>query len=93
MSATVLLPSSLRDLNAGRSMVELPAATGTVGEALRALHARHPAVYQRLVTERGELRPHVNLFVGGGDIRWSGGLETPLPDGAELVVLPAVSGG
>lgn len=93
MSATLVLPSSLREVNGGRSALELPADAGTVGEALRALQERHPAVYQRLVTERGELRPHVNLFVGGGDIRWSGGMDTPLPDGEELVVLPAVSGG
>jgi molybdopterin converting factor small subunit len=45
------------------------------------------------MTERRELRPHVNVFVGREDIRWSGGLDAGLPEGAELVVLPSVSGG
>jgi molybdopterin converting factor small subunit len=46
-----------------------------------------------LLTERRELRPHVNVFVGREDIRWSGGLGTPLADGSEVVILPSVSGG
>ena len=64
-----------------------------MGEALDALRAAHPAVYDRLVTERREVRPHVNVFVGREDIRWSGGLQTPLAEGSEVVILPSVSGG
>ena len=45
------------------------------------------------VTERGEVRPHVNIFVDGGNIRHAGGLAAPVRDGAEIVILPAVSGG
>lgn len=93
MSLTVVLPGPLRDLTGGRSSLDLPAGSATVGEALRELRARYPAVYERLVTERGELRPHVNVFVGTEDIRWSGGLQTPLREGSEVVVLPSVSGG
>jgi hypothetical protein len=50
-------------------------------------------VQPRVVTEAGEVRPHVNVFVGSESIRYSGGLATPVPDGAEIVILPAVSGG
>ena len=93
MSVTVVLPSQLRELAEGSASVRLDGGPGTVGEALDALRATHPAVYDRVVTERREVRPHINVFVGREDIRWSGGLETPLGDGSEVVILPSVSGG
>jgi molybdopterin converting factor small subunit len=93
MSVTVVLPSQLRELAPGHASVFLGGGIGTVGEALEQLRLRHPAVFDRIVTERGEIRPHVNVFVGKESIRWSGGLDTPVEDGAELVILPAVSGG
>lgn len=93
MSVTVVLPSQLRELAQGRASVHLDGGLGTVGDALDALRAAHPSVYDRVVTERREVRPHVNVFVGREDIRWSGGLGTPLRDGSEVVILPSVSGG
>jgi molybdopterin converting factor small subunit len=50
-------------------------------------------VYHRLLTEQGELRPHVNVFVGTESIRHTGGLDTPLSPDSEVIVLPSVSGG
>ena len=93
MSVTVVLPSQLRELAEGNTSVRLDGGPGTVGEALDALRAAHPAVYDRVVTERREVRPHINVFVGREDIRWSGGLETPVSDGSEVVILPSVTGG
>lgn len=93
MSVTLVLPGQLRDLAAGRSRVSVAAGGSTVGDTLEKLRAELPGVYDRILTEQRELRPHVNVFVGSADIRWSGGLETPVPDGAEVVILPAVSGG
>lgn len=92
MSVTVVLPAQLRDV-AGEGAVRLEGGMSTVRDALDELRRVRPAVYDRIVTERRELRPHVNVFVGQEDIRWSGGLDTPVPDGGELVVLPSVSGG
>lgn len=89
----MVLPDQLRELSPGGASIPLEGETGTVGGALRLLRRSHPAVYERIVTERGEVRQHVNLFVGRDNIRWTGGLETPVADGAELVVIPAVSGG
>jgi molybdopterin converting factor small subunit len=54
---------------------------------------RYPGVYERVCTEVGALRPHVNVFVGRDDIRWTGGLETPVREGSEVIILPSVSGG
>lgn len=93
MSVIIVLPGQLRDLADGRGRIELNGDCATVGHALSALRAELPAVYDRIVTERSRLRPHVNVFVGRDDIRWSGGFETPLEDGSEVFVLPAVSGG
>lgn len=93
MSVTVLVPAQLRDLTGGAGTIVLESAPGTVGGALRELRGRLPAVYDRVVTEQGEVRRHVNVFVGREDIRWSGGLETPLAAGSEVVILPSVSGG
>lgn len=92
MSVTVVLPAQLREL-ADEGVVELSEPAATVREALEALRTQRPAVYERIVTERREVRPHVNVFVDRDDIRWSGGLDTPLRDGSEVVVLPSVSGG
>lgn len=98
MSVVVVLPSQLRDLVGGHGRVEVQVGAGeasatTVAATFDALREAHPAVYERIVTERRELRPHVNVFVGRDDIRWSGGFDAVVPDGAEVVVLPSVSGG
>lgn len=90
-----LIPNALRPLAGGRSRVEVKASESplSLGEALEALWALHPGMRDRVMTEQGEVRPHVNVFVGTESSRWSGGLATPVPDGAEVSILPAVSGG
>jgi MoaD family protein len=93
VSVVVTLPGPLRSLAGGASRVTLEASGASVGALLAALFARHPALRDRIVTERGEVRPHVNVFVGDESIRFSGGLDTPLADGAVVSILPAVSGG
>jgi molybdopterin converting factor small subunit len=64
-----------------------------VGAALDALWTLHPGVRDRIVTEQGEVRQHVNVFVGNESIRFTGGLDTAVPDGGEISIVPAVSGG
>jgi molybdopterin converting factor small subunit len=93
MSTTVVLPGALRDLAQGRARVELGPGVSTVRDALRRLRERAPAVYDRVVTETGSVREHVNLFVGAENIRWAGGLDARVPEGSDVVILPAVSGG
>ena len=65
----------------------------TVGGTLGTLRASHPGLYDRLMTEQGALRPHVNIFVDGENIRFTGGLGTVVGAGSEILVLPAISGG
>jgi molybdopterin converting factor small subunit len=92
---TFLIPTALRALTEGRGRldVDLPRSPLSLREALDALWAVCPAMRDRVLTEQGDIRPHVNIFVGPESSRWSGGLATPVPDGAEISILPAVSGG
>jgi len=89
----VTLPAALTEFTGGRAVVGVPGAPAPVGEILAGLGTAFPDVRDRLITERGGLRPHVNVFVDGENIRFLDGLDTPVTDGAEVVVLPAVSGG
>ncbi len=91
----IVLPEALRELAGGRAVVEVGVAGGTseVGGVLGALSASHPGLYDRLMTEQGALRPHVNIFVDGENIRFTGGLGTLAGAGSEILVLPSISGG
>ena len=89
--ATVHLPSALSGHAAGQRRVEV--AGVTVGKVLAALGQAHPGVGQRVLDDRGVLRRHVNVFVNGESIRYLLGVETPVGDGDEVWILPAVSGG
>ena len=79
---TVEVPGALEVYARGRTVVlDAPAGASTLREALRALGVRCPGVLDRVLDERGELRPHVNVFVGDDNTRFAGGLGAPVPDG------------
>jgi molybdopterin converting factor small subunit len=86
MAVTVLLPGLLADQAGGRKQFELEAPT--VGAALRALPVR-----DLLFDERDVLRPLVNVYVDGEDVRSKSGVETELRDGQTVRVVAAVAGG
>ena len=90
MAVTVKIPAQLRATTGGES--ELSVDGSTVGEALDAVYADHGDLRER-ITESGELRRFVNVYVSGEDIRFQDGLETPVKDGDEVTILPAVAGG
>jgi MoaD family protein len=90
MPITVKIPTQLRAATGGEAEVEVSGAT--VGEALDAVFDAHAELRAR-ITQDGDLRRFVNVYVSGEDIRFQQGLETPLSDGAELQILPAVAGG
>lgn len=87
------ISSPLRAYAGGCDRVELAEEPATLREALSSLWLACPDLRDRLFDEQGDLRPHVNLFVGPESIRYSGGMETPLSPGSEISILPAVSGG
>lgn len=93
MPVFVHIPGPLQPFAAGKRQVRLEPSPSTVAEALAQLAALHPGVRDRVVTEQGQVRPHINVFVGEENIRDARGLSTVVPEGAEIAILPAVSGG
>jgi molybdopterin synthase sulfur carrier subunit len=93
MPLTFVVSGPLRELAGNQSTVRIDGAPGVLSDALALLWRAYPAFRDRVVTELGEVRPHVNIFVDGESIRYSGGFTTPVRDGAEIVILPALSGG
>jgi len=91
MSVTVRIPTTLRPLAGGRSEVAVEGAT--VGEVLQNLDAEHPGFADRLLDDDGGLRRFVNVFVADDDVRFMDGLQTPVPDGETVAIIPAVAGG
>lgn len=87
------IPGALREFTEGRATVRIEHFGGTVHYALTALCAQYPGVRDRVLTEQGQGRQHVNIFVGNEDVRYTGGLATKVLDGSEISIVPAVSGG
>jgi molybdopterin synthase sulfur carrier subunit len=90
MAVTVKIPTQLRSATDGESSATVDGET--VGEVLDALYERYVELRGR-IAEDGGLRRFVNVYVGGEDIRFLEGLDTPVSDGDEVTILPAVAGG
>ncbi|MDO3704275.1 MoaD/ThiS family protein [Micromonospora sp. C28SCA-DRY-2] len=89
---TVLVPGPLRGEAGGESRLTV-AASGTLRAVLDDLAGSWPRLARRIRDERGELRRYVNVYVDGEDCRHLGGLDAPVPETAEVQVLPSVAGG
>jgi sulfur-carrier protein len=90
MAVSVKIPTQLRAATEGESLATVDGST--VGEVLDALYERYDELRSR-ITEDGGLRRFVNVYVAGEDIRFLDGLDTPVNDGDEVTILPAVAGG
>jgi len=90
MTVKVRIPTTFRTLTGGQSEVEVEGAT--IGEVIEALEAGHPGFKERLVDDNG-LRRFVNVYLADDDVRFLDGLETKVPDGETVAILPAVAGG
>jgi molybdopterin synthase sulfur carrier subunit len=87
----VRIPTPLRPLTKGQGEVE--AKAGNISEMIETLNSAHPGLKDRLCDESGELRRFVNIYVNEEDIRFLKGKETPLKDGDEVSIVPAIAGG
>ncbi len=87
---TVKIPAQLRTLTGNEA--ETAVEADSVGEALEAVYAKYEGLRDR-ITDDGELRRFINVYVGGEDIRFGDGLKTAVSDGDEVTILPAVAGG
>lgn len=87
------IPTALREFAAGRSQVEIEHQAGTLNSALSLLWTICPGMRDRVLTEQGEVRRHINIFVGEENIRYTGGLATLVSAESVISIVPAVSGG
>lgn len=88
---TVIVPQALREKTGNRKAVMV--SGNTIRETIDMLERNHPGMKFHLCYETGELRPFVNLFLNGENIRYLHGLDTPVRNGATLHILPSVAGG
>jgi molybdopterin synthase sulfur carrier subunit len=91
VAVTVKIPTQLRSVTGG--VAEATAEGSTVAEVLDSLYETHGELRERIAGDDGGLRRFVNIYLSGEDIRFLDGLDTEVPDGAELTILPAVAGG
>jgi len=90
---TFHIPGALREFTAGKSTIIIDGTPPNVGDALAMLCALHPGLRDRIFTEQGQIRQHINVFVGNEHIRYAGGLVAPLSGNPVISIVPAVSGG
>ncbi len=91
MAVKVKLPTQLRAAAGGDSEIQVEGET--VGAVLEALYTAHEELRDRIADDDGSLRRFVNVYVDGDDIRFGEGLDTPVPAGGVVQILPAVAGG
>ena len=91
MTASVRIPTILRSYTGGVS--EVPAEGSTLAEVLDSLESNHPGIRARVLDDAGALRRFVNVYVGDDDVRFIGGLQAEVADGAKISIIPAVAGG
>jgi len=91
MSVSVRIPTILRTYTGGSA--EVTTDPGTLREVIAGLDVTFPGIGGRIVDETGNLRRFVNVYVGDEDVRFAEGLDTPVPAGSRVSVIPAVAGG
>ena len=91
MAVTIRIPTTLRPMSGGKSEVQVEGST--LRDVLTNLDASHPSFRDHLLDEDNSLRRFVNVFVADDDVRYLQGLDTVVPDGETVAIIPAVAGG
>ena len=91
MPVNVRIPTPLRKLTNELDVVEV--AAGTISSAIVELQTKFPGIKDRLMDETGQVRRFVNVYVNEEDIRFLKNQDTPLKDGDEVSIIPAIAGG
>jgi len=94
MQVVFRIPGPLREFTGKQSTVNVEVEAGAnLLQVLQALFDEYPGLRDRVLTETGETRQHVNIFVANENVRYTGGLATAIPAGTEVSIVPAISGG
>jgi molybdopterin synthase sulfur carrier subunit len=94
MQVVINIPGPLREFTENRNSVQVEVKAGAdLRSVLQELFSAYPGLRDRVLTESGETRRHVNIFVANEDVRYTGGLATAVPAGTEVSIVPAISGG
>lgn len=93
MPVTFHIPGPLRAFAYGQSEVDVEGTPATLADALSALWALYPGIRDRVTTEQGEIREHVNIFIGDEDVRFTGGLQSKVSSKSQITIVPNISGG
>ena len=91
MAITVRIPQPLRGLTGDKPTV--PGSGATLEACIADLEATYPGIRERVMDDAGQLRRFVNIYINGDDVRFMAGLASPLKDGDEVSIVPAVAGG
>lgn len=91
MSVRVRIPTPLRRFTANAEEVAVNGST--IAAVVEDLEQKFPGMKERLCDEQGRVRRFVNLYVNGDDIRFLNSLETPVQEGDEIAIVPAIAGG
>jgi molybdopterin synthase sulfur carrier subunit len=91
MSVSVRIPTILRAYTGGEATVATE--PGTLREVITGLDVSYPGLSGRILDDAGKLRRFVNVYVGDEDVRLAQGLDTEVPAGVQVSVIPAVAGG
>jgi molybdopterin converting factor small subunit len=91
VAVTVRLPGALRDATGGHTKLE--ARAGTLADVITEIDRRHPGFRSRVLDDSGAIRTYVNVYIGDDDARSKGGAGATVPDGSEVMVIPAMAGG
>ncbi len=91
MAATLYVPAPLRKITQGQSRVSVEAKT--LGDLIERTEAEFPGFRERVIDSNGEIKRFINVFVNGVDVRKLEGKDTPVRDGDEVSLVPAMAGG
>lgn len=90
---TFHIPAPLREFTDGQSQVEIEDSPATLADALSTLWKLYPGLRDRISTEQGQIREHINIFIGEENIQFTGGLTSCVSAGCDISIVPAISGG
>jgi sulfur-carrier protein len=93
VAITFHIPAPLREFTNGKTQVEITATPDTLSDALSTLWQAYPGLRDRVATEQGEIREHINIFIGDANIRFTGGLASRISGDSEISIVPNISGG